>query len=82
MLLFGVRKDAFDGFLAPLVQVLILGRVAGVVGQFLIILPDMPLYRFGTILGVGTKLARRAAFANLRVGLVFPVSVPVGGMIG
>ena len=38
----------------------------------------MPLYRFGTILGVGTKLARRAAFANLRVGLVFPVSVPVG----
>lgn len=59
VLLFGVRKDAFDGLLAPLVQVPILRCIAGVVGQFLIILPDMPLYRFHTSLGVSTKMAIR-----------------------
>ena len=70
MLLFGVRKDPFDGLLAPLVQLLIFRRIPDVVRQLLVVLPNMPLYRFHTILRMRTKMSRRAAFANLRVGLV------------
>lgn len=82
VLLFGVRKDAFDGLLAPLVQVPILRCIAGVVGQFLIILPDMPLYRFHTSLGVGTKMARPTVCTYLWIALVFPVSIPVSRAVG
>ena len=82
VLLFGVRKDAFDGLLAPIVQVPILRCIAGVVGQFLIILPDMPLYRFHTSLGVSTKMARPTVCTYLWIALVFPVSIPVSRAVG
>ena len=73
VLLFGVR---------PLVQVPILRCIAGVVGQFLIILPDMPLYRFHTSLGVSTKMARPTVCTYLWIALVFPVSIPVSRAVG
>ena len=78
MLLFGVRKDPFDGLLAPLVQLLIFRRIPDVVRQLLVALPDMPLYRFHTIFGMGAQRPCRTARAYLRIALVFPVSVPVG----
>ena len=56
--------------------------IAGVVGQFLIILPDMPLYRFHTSLGVSTKMARPTVCTYLWIALVFPVSIPVSRAVG
>ena len=80
MFFLGVGKDPFNGLLAPLVQFLVPWGVAGVVGQFFIILPDMPLYCFDTVFGMGAQMAGGATgteiFGSL---LVFPVSVPVGG---
>ena len=65
MLLFGVRKDPFDGLLAPLVQLLIFRRIPDVVRQLLVALPDMPLYRFHTIFGMGAQMAGGAVGTNL-----------------
>jgi len=42
MLFFGVGKDPLNGFLALSVKVPVLRGVSGVVGQFLIVLPDVP----------------------------------------
>ena len=53
----GVCKDPFNGLFSPLVQFLVLWSITGVVGQFLIILPDMPLYALYTVLGAGTQMA-------------------------
>ena len=78
---FRVRKGPFNRFFAFLVKVLVLGRIAGVVRQFLIFFPDMALYRLYTILGMGTELSGRAIGADLWVTLVFPVSIPVGGAV-
>ena len=77
----GVGKDSFNGLLAPLVQFLVLWGVAGVVGQFFIILPDMPLYCFDTVFGMGAQMAGGAVGTDLRVASVLPVSVPVGGPV-
>ena len=79
--LLGVRKDPFNGLLAPLVQFLVLRRITGVVRQLLVVLPDMPVHRLYTVLGVGAQLSSGTAGADLRVTLVFPAAVPVGGAV-
>src|SRR5699024_9642296 len=77
----GVGKDSFNGLLAPLVQFLVLWGVAGVVCQVLVVFPDMPLYCFDTIFGMGAQMSGGTAGTDLRVASVFPVSVPVGGPV-
>ena len=50
----GVREDPFNGLFAPLVKLPVLRRISGIVRQFLIVLPDMPLHRFDTVPGMRT----------------------------
>ena len=73
MLLFSVRRDPFGGLIEPLVLLLIVRRIPDVVRQFLVFLPDMPSYRFHTILGMGAKMPCRTARTYLWITLVFPV---------
>ena len=75
----GVSKNPFYGFLAPRIQLLVFRRVTGVVRQFLIILPDMPLHRLDTVFGMGTQVPGRAVGTDFGVAFVFPVALPVGG---
>ena len=41
MLFFRIRKDPFNGFFAFGVKVLVFRGVSGVIGQFLVVFPDM-----------------------------------------
>jgi hypothetical protein len=43
MLFFRIRKDPFNGFFAFGVKVLVFRGVSGVIGQFLVVFPDMAL---------------------------------------
>ena len=56
--------------------------IAGVIRQFLIILPHMPLYHFDTILGVHAQFSGKTVGTDPRVAPVFTVAVPVGGAVG
>ena len=78
----GIGKDPLNGFLSPPVQFLVLRRIAGVVRQFLIVLPDVPLYRFEIVFGMSTQMAGRLVDADAGIASVFPVSVSVGGAVG
>ena len=42
----GVREDPFNGFFSALIELCVRRRISGIVRQFLIVLPDMPLHRF------------------------------------
>ena len=80
---FGVCKDAFNGLFPLLVKILVLRCIAGIVCQLFVILPDMPLYGFYAVFGVGAKLSGGTICANLGIAFVFPVAVPVcGGIYG
>ena len=54
---FGVCKDAFNRLFTPPVKALVLRCIACVICQILVILPDMPLYGFHAVFGVGAKLS-------------------------
>ena len=79
---FCVGKDPFNGLFPPLVQLPVFGRIADVVGQFLVVPPDMPLYGLYTVPGAGTQMAGGTTGADFGVAFVFPVSVPVGRAVG
>ena len=53
MLFFGIGKDPLNGFFTFGVKIPILGGVSGVIGQFLIILPDMAQDGFHAVFGAG-----------------------------
>ena len=55
----GVRKDALNCFFSPLVKLLVFGRIAGVICQIFIALPDMPLYGLYARLGHSCFQLRR-----------------------
>ena len=82
MFFLGVGKDPLNGFLPPFVQLLILGHITGVVGQFLVVLPDVPLYRFDTVFGMGTQMAGGTVDTDVGITPVLPVSIPVRGTVG
>ena len=42
----------------------------------------MPLYRFDTVLGMGTQMAGGTVDTDAGVTFVLPVSLPVGGAVG
>ena len=74
----GICKDAFNRFFAPLVEFLVLRCVSGVVGQLLIVFPDMSLHGFYEILRMGTALSGWTRLTNPWIAFVFAVAVPVG----
>ena len=74
---FCICKNTFNRLFAFSVKLLARWRISGVICQFLIVLPDMPLHCFDTVLGMGTQFSGRAVGAFLRIALVFPVSVSV-----
>ena len=43
--------------------------------------PDMPLYGFYAVFGVGASLSGGTICANLGIAFVFPVAVPVRGAV-
>ena len=53
MLFLCVCKDPFNGFFAFGVKILVFRGVSGVIGQFLIILPDMALDSLYVVFRVG-----------------------------
>ena len=73
----GVREDPFNGFLSALVELRVRRRISGIVRQFLIVLPDMPLHRFDTVPGMRTPFSGRTGGADIRIALVFPISITV-----
>ena len=73
----GVREDPLNGFLSALVELRVRRRISGIVRQFLILLPDMPLHRFDTVLGMRTPFSGRTGGADIRITLVFPISITV-----
>ena len=73
----GIREDPFNGFLSALVELRVRRRISGIVRQFLIVLPDMPLHRFDTVLGMRTPFSGRTGGADIRITLVFPISITV-----
>ena len=73
----GVREDPFNGFLSALVELRVRRRISGVVRQFLIVLPDMPLHCFDTVPGMRTPFSGRTGGADIRIALVFPISITV-----
>ena len=77
----GVREDPFNGFLSALVELRVRRRISGIVRQFLIVLPDMPLHRFDTVPGMRTPFSGRTGRADIWIALVFPISIPVRGAV-
>ena len=77
----GVREDPFNGLFSLLVKIPVLRCIAGVVCQLLIVLPDMPLHRFDTVPGMRTPFSGRTGRADIRIALVFPISIPVRGAV-
>ena len=73
----GVREDPLNGFLSALVELRVHRRISGIVRQFLIVLPDMPLHRFDTVLGMRTPFSGRTGRTDIRIALVFPISITV-----
>ena len=73
----GVREDPFNGFLSALIELRVRRRISGIVRQLLIVLPDMPLHRFDTVLGMRTPFSGRTGGADIRIALVFPISITV-----
>lgn len=73
----GVREDPLNGFLSALVELRVHRRISGIVRQFLIVLPDMPLHRFDTVSGMRTPFSGRTGRADIRIALVFPISITV-----
>ena len=73
----GVREDPFNGFLSALIELCVRRRISGIVRQFLIVLPDMPLHRFDTVPGMRTSCSGRTDGADIRIAPVFPISIPV-----
>ena len=50
MLLLGIRKDALNRLFSGLVHPLVNRRVAGIVGQFFVVFPDVSGDRFHAVL--------------------------------
>ena len=73
----GVREDPFNGFFSALIELCVRRRISGIVRQFLIVLPDMPLHRFDTVPGMRTPFSGRTGGADIRIALVFPISITV-----
>ena len=74
---FGVRKDPFYRLFTFLIKRLVLRCISGIVCQFFVGLPDMPLHCLDTVFGMSASLSGRAAGAYFWVASVFPVSVTV-----
>ena len=81
VLFFGVCKDAFNRLFTPPVKALVLRCITGIVCQLFVILPDMPLYGFHVVFGVGAKLSGGTICANLGIAFVFPVRIWYSGQI-
>ena len=81
MLFLGVGKDALNRLFAFGIKLLVLGCVPGVIGQFLVILPDMAQDGFHAVFGVGAQLPCGTLGADFGVAAIFPVPVPVGGTV-
>lgn len=73
----GVCEDPLNGFLSALIELRVRRRISGIVRQFLIVLPDMPLHRFDTVSGMRTPFSGRTGGADIRITLVFPISITV-----
>lgn len=78
----GAGKDPFNGLLPLLIQFLVLWSIAGVIRQFLIDLPDVPLYRLYAVYGAGAQVPGRTFCTDLRITPVLPVFLPFGGSVG
>lgn len=72
---FGICKDPFNGLFAPSVQFPVFRRVAGILCQFLVVLPDMALHCFHTIHGVGAKQPCGTICADVGITFIFPVAL-------
>ena len=81
MLLFGICKDALNGFFPCLVHPLIDRCVPGIICQFLVFFPDVPGNALNTILAVRTKMSGGTTGTDLWIAFVFPVTIPVGGAV-
>ena len=80
---FGICKDTFNRLFTPPVKALVLRCIAGVICQLFVMFPDMPLYGFYAVFGVGAKLSCRTLGTKPCITFVFPVAVPVcGGIYG
>ena len=78
---FGVCKDTFNRLFTPPVKALVLRCITGIVCQLFVMFPDMSLYGFYAVFGVGASLSGGTICANLGIAFVFPVAVPVCGGI-
>lgn len=80
-LLFHIAENALDGFLAPGVNFLALGRVAQVLGAFEIVGPNVAGDHFRAIFAFGAFRAHCAICTNICTAFVFAVAVAVGGAV-
>ena len=81
MLFLCVGKNPLNGFFALSVKRLVFRGVSGVIGQFLVILPNVAQDSLYTVRRAGAQLPGGALGTNLGIAAVFPVSVPVGGAV-
>ncbi len=81
MLFFGIGKDPLNGLLAFGIKIFVFRGVPGVIGQFLVILPDMAQDGFYAVFGTGAKLPCGTLSTNFWVTAIFPITVPVGGTV-
>ena len=70
MLFFGAGKDPLNSFFAFGIQLLVLGRVSGVVSQLLIIFPDMMQGGFYAAFGMGAKLPCNSLGTDLWIAVI------------
>ena len=81
MFLFGICKDAFNGFFSCLVHPLVNWSVPGIVSHFLVFFPDMPGNSLNAILALGAQMSGRTVAADLWITFILPVTFPVGGAV-
>ena len=81
MLFFGIGKDPLNGFLAFGIKIFVFRGVPGVIGQFLVIFPNMAQDGFHAVFGMGAQVPGGTLSTDLRVAAIFPLTVPVSGTV-
>lgn len=76
-----VGKDPLNCFFTFRVKLHVFRSVSGIIGQLLIVLPNMTQNSFYTVFGFGTKLAGRALSTDFWVAAVFLIPVPIGSAV-
>ena len=81
MCLLGVGKHPLDGLFSQVIDGFAAWRQADILRTLKGILPDTAGNGFDALLGMGAFVASRTIHADVRLALVFPISLPVGGGI-